>query len=198
MMDDCPAPSHSGDQFLVVWEDGDREQPPGCPIALGVVPCVPVALCVRGAVFWGYLHSTQQVAGRVVKFSRVAGLCCQQHWGARAGVVGWVGGTLWLSLSQPKVGQVAGTQCQPGLSVLGQCHRACAEPVLSQGHFAIVSCATCGSSEPLILGERREGGRKRGADLRAWILLPERGTAGAVLSSSPTLGWPQALAVGAG
>lgn len=35
-------------------------------------------------------------------------------------------------------------------------------------------------------------------DLGSWILLPESGTAWALLYSTPTLGWPQPLAVGAG
>lgn len=58
MMGDCPAPSpsassHSGGWFPIpscwwCWDDGDRDQPPGYLMALGVL----VACCVHGPAVW--------------------------------------------------------------------------------------------------------------------------------------------------
>lgn len=108
---------------------------------------------------------------------------------------GWVGDALWLSVSQPKVGQAAWAQCQPGLLGPGAVLQGLQlSPVLSHGHVPGPLChpVLC---HLWILRAVDLGGREKGRrDLHAWILLPEKGTAGAMLYSShsgvaTTSGW---------
>lgn len=75
----------------------------------------------------GYLYTTQQVASEVFKFSSVAGLCCWQHWRARAGVAGW--GTLYgCQCHSPKWDRQHGLSASLACLVLGLCYRACSFP----------------------------------------------------------------------
>jgi len=104
-MGDCPTPSPSPPvpqrgtvpraQPLAVLEGWG--QGPATWIADGSGCCPWCAVCtellsVQEALLLGTSIYTQRVAGRVVNFSWVAGLCCRQHRRVGVGVAGW--GTL--------------------------------------------------------------------------------------------------------
>lgn len=124
------------------WEDGDRDQPPCLPSGSGYCPWCGVCtelLSGQETPFLGISIYTQQVAGGVVDFSWVAGLRCQQHQRAGAGVAGQ--GTFHGCYCHSTKWQMwRGVGASLGCS-LAQCYRACCPPQCRAmgtcwGHFA--------------------------------------------------------------
>lgn len=161
-------------------------------MALGVAPCVPVARCVHGAAFWArkptpgviYTPPSRWLAG-CLNLAVWQGCAADNTGEPGQGRLGGGYFTAVIVTAQSGTGgmdSVPARAACPGTASPGAMLQGLLlSPVLSHGHFAILSCVTCGSSEQMILGERE--GMEGGTDLDAWILLPERGTAGAMLYS---------------
>lgn len=105
----------------------------------------------------------------------------------------WLGGECFMAASVTAQSGTGGVDLVPAWAAWswGSVTGSAALLVLSHGHVPGPLC------HPVLChlwilravdlgGERREGGREGGMDLHAWILLPERGTAGTMLYSSHT------------
>lgn len=177
MTDDCPAPSpsassHSVGQFPIsscwqCWDDGDRDQPPGYLMALGVL----VACCVHGPAFWARNRTPGVIYTPPSRW--LAGCLNLAVWqGCAAGNTGepgrgWLGGRYFMAVSvTAQSGTGTWTQCQPGLPGPGAVLQGLLlSPVLSHGHTPGPLC------HPVLChlwilravdlgGEGREGGRE--------------------------------------